>query len=129
MEDTATSLMQYKGPMGNFSIALHQDYLQRPPVRTFKIVGDRGIAQVDLIRSQLTVYNAEGEIVEQSDGSDFKRNDMFLAQMKHFLASVAGQTAPVVNLWDGMQSMRLALAAKESLASQSVVFLKQELAP
>ena len=129
VEDTATSLMQYKGPMGNFSIALHQDYLQRPPVRTFKIVGDRGIAQVDLIRSQLTVYNAEGEIVEQSDGSDFKRNDMFLAQMKHFLASVAGQTAPVVNLWDGMQSMRLALAAKESLASQSVVFLKQELAP
>ena len=129
VEDTATSLMQYDGPLGSFPIALHQDYLQRPPVRTFKVVGDQGLAQVDLIRNQLTVYNAGGEIVEQWDGSDFKRNDMFLAQIKHFLASVAGQTGPEVNLWDGMQSMRLALAAKESLASQTVVFLKQELAP
>lgn len=129
VEDTATSLMQYEGPRGRFPIALHQDYLQRPPVRTFKIVGDRGIAQVDLICNQLTVYNAEGEIVEQSDGSSFKRNDMFLAQMQHFLASVAGQVAPEVNLWDGMQSMRLALAARASLASQSVIFLQPESTP
>lgn len=126
VEDTATSLMQYRGPLGNFPIALHQDYLQRPPVRTFKVVGDSGIAQVDLIKNHLIVHNVAGEVVEQSDGSDFKRNDMFLAQMKHFLASVAGHTAPMVNLSDGIQSMRLALAARESMASQSVVFLKHE---
>jgi predicted dehydrogenase len=127
VEDTATSLMQYSGPHGNFPVALHQDYLQRPPVRTFKVVGEGGIAQVDLIRNYLLIYNAEGDIVEQSDGKDFKRNDMFLAQMKQFLASVAGQTKPMVNLWDGTQSLRLALAAKESMTSQSVIFLKQGL--
>jgi predicted dehydrogenase len=129
VEDTATSLMQYRGPMGNFPITLHQDYLQRPPVRTFKIVGDQGIAQVDLIKGQLAVYNVEGDVVETWDGSSFKRNDMFLNQMKHFLASVAGQTPPQVNLWDGIQSMRLALAAKESLASQTLVHIAEESAP
>jgi predicted dehydrogenase len=96
-------------------------------VRTFKVVGEGGIAQVDLIRNHLLIYNAQGDIVEQSDGKDFKRNDMFLAQMKQFLSSVAGQTKPMVNLWDGTQSLRLALAAKESMTSQSVVFLKQGL--
>jgi predicted dehydrogenase len=129
VEDTATSLMQYRGAMGNFPIALHQDYLQRPSVRTFKIVGDQGIAQVDLVKGQLTVYNAEGDVVETWDGSSFKRNDMFLNQLKHFLASVAGETTPQVNLWDGIQSMRLALAAKESLASQTLVQIAEESTP
>lgn len=128
VEDTATSLMQYSDLQGGFSVSLHQDYLQRPSVRTFKIVGDRGIASVDLIMNQLQVYNSEGVLVEQSDGFDFKRNDMFLAQMKHFLACLAGQTTPLVNLWDGIQSLRLALAAKESMKSHSVVFLNQGLA-
>jgi predicted dehydrogenase len=121
--------MQYRGAMGNFPIILHQDYLQRPPVRSFKIVGDQGIAALDLIKSQLTVYNAEGEITESWDGSAFKRNDMFLNQMKHFLASVAREVPPQVNLWDGMQSMRLALAAKESLAMRALVIIAEELEP
>jgi predicted dehydrogenase len=129
VEDTATSLMQYRGTLGNFPITLHQDYLQRPPVRTFKIVGDQGIAQVDLIKGEILVYNAEGEVIETWDGSSFKRNDMFLDQMKHFLASVDGETPAQVNLWDGIQSLRLALAAKESLASHTLVHLQAETAP
>lgn len=129
VEDTASSLMQYRGPMGTFPISLHQDYLQRPPVRTLKVVGDEGVAFVDLTRNQLHIYNAEGEAIEHWDGSGFKRNDMFLAQMKHFLACVAGRATPQVNLWDGMQSMRLALAAKESLARQAVVPLTEDKAP
>ncbi len=129
VEDTATSLMQYRGQLGAFPIALHQDYLQRPPVRTFKVVGDQSVAQVDLIKGHLTIYNPEGTAIEEWDGANFNRNDMFLGQMQHFLASVAGQTAPLVNLWDGIQSMRLALAAKESLARQTVVHLNPESAP
>jgi predicted dehydrogenase len=126
VEDTATSLMQYDGAMGRFPITLHQDYLQRPPTRTFKIVGDRGVAMMDLIKNHLTVYNAEGEVVERWDGAGFKRNDMFQAQMQHFLACVAGRATAMVNLEDGMHSLRLALAAKESLARQNVVHLNRE---
>jgi predicted dehydrogenase len=48
--------------------------------------------------------------------------------MRHFLACVADEAFPQVSLWDGMQSMRLALAAKQSLASQALVQL-QEFAP
>ena len=123
VEDTASSLMQYDGAMGRFPIMLHQDYVQRPPVRTFKVIGDQGVALIDLVKNHLTVYNDEGEAVEQWNGAGFKRNDMFQAQMQHFLACVAGQATPQVNLEVGMQSMRMALAAKESLARQTLVYL------
>jgi len=126
VEDTATSLMQYDGAMGRFPITLHQDYVQRPPVRTFKVIGDRGVALIDLIMNKLTVYNIEGEAIEHWDGAGFKRNDMFYGQMQHFLACMAGQASAQVELHDGMQSMRLALAAKESLSRQTVVHLKKE---
>ena len=129
VEDTATSLMQSRGALGDFPVMLHQDYVQRPPARNFKIVGDRGTASVDMIRNHLTVFDGEGGIVEEWDGADFKRNDMFRAQMEHFLAAVTDSSAPAVSLWDGMQSLRLALAAKASLASHSVVLLKDGAVP
>lgn len=127
VEDTATSLMQCKGRMGHFPITLHQDYLQRPPVRTIKIVGDNGVALIDLIKNDLKVFNANGETAEHWDGFGFKRNDMFHAQMQHFLACVDNKATPQVSLEDGMQSMRLALAAKESLVRQAVVHLDWEI--
>lgn len=121
VEDTTTSLMQYSGDKGDFPISLHQDYLQRPPVRCFKIIGDQGIADLDLIGHQMKVFSTDGSLQEQWDGSDFKRNDMFEGQMRHFLDCVAGSSSPKVNLWDGIQSLRLALAAKESMASKAIV--------
>ena len=115
VEDTATSLMQYRGELGSFPIHLHQDFVQRPPVRTFKIIGDGGSAEIDLINLKLNVYDAEGQVVEHSDFSGFVRNDMFLHQARHFIDCVTGKASPQVSLFDGLQSLRLALAALQSL--------------
>lgn len=123
VEDTATSVMQYDGAAGRFPIMLHQDFVQRPPIRTFKVIGDQSIAEINLIKNHLFVYNALGEVTEHWDGSGFKRNDMFISQMQHFLACVAGVVKPEVSLEDGIQSLRLALAAKDSLLQKSVVHL------
>lgn len=117
VEDTASSLMQYDGEHGRFPITLHQDFLQRPPVRTFNIVGDQGIARLDLIANRLQVFAADGSSVEDETYSQFERNDMFIDQMRHFLDCLNGSATPLVNLNDGVQSLRLALAAKSSLAS------------
>lgn len=129
VEDTATSLMQYQGELGRFPIHLHQDFIQRPPVRTFKIVGDAGVARIDLINTQLRVYDGEGNLCESDDFEGFVRNDMFRAQAAHFLECLAGNCRPEVSLHDGLQSLRLALAARESLASGADVVLAGEGAP
>ncbi|WP_323024604.1 Gfo/Idh/MocA family oxidoreductase [Castellaniella sp.] len=124
VEDTASSLMQYKNVGGGFPISLHQDFIQRPPTRRFKIAGDAGGVEIDLIRTQLRVYDGEGALVESSDFEGFTRNDMFMSQAKHFLDCLAGRATPEVELYDGLQSLRLALAAKQSLESGTEIILK-----
>lgn len=115
VEDTASSLMRCEGTHGSFPILLHQDYLQRPPVRRFKIVGDAGYAEIDLLANRLQVFGAEGDLFEQDNFSGFARNDMFMAQAQHFLDCLRGKASPAVTLHDGLQSLRLALAALRSL--------------
>jgi predicted dehydrogenase len=90
-------------------------------VRTFKVVGDRGVAVADLIRHQLTVHDADGAVIERMDGVGFNRNDMFRDQMQHFLRCLGGHESPAVSLYDGVQSLRMALAARQSLQCRSVV--------
>ena len=116
VEDTAASLMQYSGPHGQFPIALHQDFLQRPPVRTLKVVGDRGTGEIDLIQNSLKSYEQQTDKIDVTQFAEFKRNDMFLHQTAHFLQCITSKTAPKVDLRAGMQSLRLALAARQSLA-------------
>ena len=125
VEDTASSLMRCDNAMGSFPILLHQDYLQRPPVRCFKIVGDAGYAEIDLLANRLSVYGADGELSEENDFAGFVRNDMFLAQARHFLDCVNGSATPQVSLHDGLQSLRLALAALRSLKEGREVALSE----
>lgn len=125
VEDTASSLMRCDGEHGSFPILLHQDYLQRPPVRSFKIVGDAGYAELDLLNNRLRVYDTDGVLCEQDDFEGFVRNDMFLAQARHFLDCVQTGATPVVSLHDGLQSLRLALAARRSLEQGREVALSE----
>jgi predicted dehydrogenase len=125
VEDTATSLIQYDGVRGRFPIVLHQDYVQRPPTRRIKIIGDIGGASVDLMNNQLVIFDSEGRVGETWDGNAYQRNDMFCAQMKHFLDCIFNRCSPVVSLSDGVQSLRLALAAKESLKLGEVIQLSK----
>lgn len=125
VEDTASSLMRCDGAHGSFPILLHQDYLQRPPVRTLRIVGDAGYGEIDLLANRLRIHDGEGVLCEQDDFPGFVRNDMFLAQARHFLDCLAGRAQPAVSLHDGLQSLRLALAARRSLAEGREVALSE----
>ena len=125
VEDTASSLMRYEGEQGRFPILLHQDYLQRPPVRTFKVIGDTGVAEIDLLANTLRVHDAHGVLCEQDDFPGFSRNDMFLAQTRQFLQCLRhGEPSPI-GLREGLQSLRLALAAVRSLERQCEVSLSE----
>ena len=115
VEDSASTLMRFEGEGGCFPLLLHQDFVQRPPSRKFRIVGDAGCAEMDLIANRLWVYDALGELCEQNDFAGFNRNDMFLEQARHFLDCLGSGNKPVVDLMAGVQSLRLALAAKRSL--------------
>ena len=121
VEDTADILMECVMNDHPVPISLHQDYIQNPSKRSCEIVGDAGKILVDIRALTVQVFDGQGNSVETSSYQDFQRNQLFLDELNCFLDGMQGKPMPLVHLRDGAQSLRMALAAKESLATGKVV--------
>ena len=117
VEDTSSALLECRVDGRPLPVHVHQDYAQRPPARTIDVIGDAGKIAVDLRESTLTRFAADGAVGEVLAIPDFQRNSLFLDEMRHFLACLDGREQPEVDLRDGLMSLRIALAIKQSLAS------------
>jgi predicted dehydrogenase len=125
VEDTADILMECTLDGHPVPISLHQDYIQNPPSRSCEIIGDAGKILVDLRALTVDVFDGGGRQVESTSYEGFQRNQMFLDEIKYFLDAVDGKQTPLVSLRAGAQSLRMALAVKESLASGKAVELER----
>jgi predicted dehydrogenase len=123
VEDTADILMNFTMDGQSVPISLHEDYLQRPPSRGCAIIGDAGKILLNFPSLMVTVFDGEGKQVESSSFKDFQRNQMFLDELKYFLASLQRTPGPLVSVREAAHSLRMALAAKESLVTGKVVNL------
>lgn len=108
VEDTAEIGLHFQsGTLGS----VHLDYNQRPPAHTLEIIGTQDTLHWD---------NADGMVrVQQQQETyplpaGFERNDLFLAEIRHFLAVARGEAQPICSLEDGIQALNLALAACQS---------------
>lgn len=114
---------------------VHVNYFQRPPVHRLEIVGTDGTLRWDNADGILHFYKAPavfGSFSDQppapvvetfSPPEGFERNQLFVAQTRHFIEVVRGESEPVCSLEDGVQVLRLALAAYESQAKGQRVTL------
>jgi predicted dehydrogenase len=123
VEDVASTLMEFSIAGRPFPVHLQQDYLQRPPTRGCEIVGDGGKIVLDLVSPSVTRYDQEGNVAQSARFETFERNELFVDELRHFLECVRTRGKPVVDLNDGMWSLKMALAAKESIANGRVVEL------
>jgi predicted dehydrogenase len=123
VEDVASTLMEATVGGRALPIHLHQDYLQRPAARQCEVIGDRARAVMDLRALSVTVVTPDGPPAVQSF-EGFDRNQMFVDEIRHFLACVETRGRPIVDLRDGAESLRTALAVKRSIASRTVVSVR-----
>ncbi len=95
--------------------SVHLDYLQRPPAHWLEIVCSEGVLHWDAGSGQLGVQRAaHGSEQEFLPPAGFDRNDMFLAQMRHFIEVIKGETTPQCTLQDGRRALEIALAVYQS---------------
>ena len=124
VEDYCDAIFRVQSADGVFPVTVHADFFQCPPVRRCKVVFEKGWACADLLTATYT------ETVEDQARPtafpDFKRNDMFVDEMKDFLTAVKERKQPMLDLEDGMVSMRMALAVKRSALEQAVVAIDDE---
>jgi predicted dehydrogenase len=110
-EDIAAILLRFKdGAIGT----VHLDYIQRIPSRTCRIIGEAGTIFWDYYANKVCWYEANKDVWKEFEYSNFQRNDRFLAEMQYLLACVQGLAQPKVDICQGSQVLKLALASKES---------------
>jgi len=114
---------------------IHLNYFQRPPVHRIEIVGTNGTLRWDNADGSLHFHQLSAPFGSYSDNppapviqifsppDGFERNQLFVAQTRHFIESVRGESEPVCTLADGIMALRLALAAKTSSTTSQLVRL------
>ena len=118
-EDVAEILLRFKtGAIAE----IHLDYVQRYPSRSCEIIGDEGSIILDINKGTVKLYTAEKkewDVFEQPNGYDI--NQMYIDEMVHFINCIEGKEEPLINIADGLNVLKIALAAKESAKSGKLI--------
>lgn len=95
--------------------AVHLDYLQKPAAHWLEIVCSGGKLHFDAISGLLVVSASTSSQERQYPVPiGFERNDLFLAEMSHFIDLVSGKAHPACTLDDGIRAMQISLAVHKS---------------
>jgi predicted dehydrogenase len=132
VEDIAEISLKFaSGAVGG----VHMNYVQRPPIHRLEIVGTKGTLRWDNADAILHFHRMPAEfgtfsdnppapVVETFNPPDgFERNQLFISQTKHFIDVVVGKVEPICTLNDGVQALKMALAAYESQQTGKVISL------
>jgi len=92
---------------------LHLDFVQRAYTRTCKVVGETGTVFWDFNVQEVRWFSAE-QPGWKSIPYVFETNDMYVAEMRHFLGSLGSGTGPMVDLEQSRDVIRVVEAAKKS---------------
>jgi predicted dehydrogenase len=94
--------------------SVHLDYLQKPGAHWLQIICSEGHMRWDAATSALTVTHADGSHQEFLPATGFDRNDLFLAQTRHFIEVAEGRAQPACTLADGRRALEIVLAVHRS---------------
>jgi predicted dehydrogenase len=127
VEDTAEIGLRFENDVLG---SVHLDYNQCPAQHVLEVVGTRGTLRWNAADGALRVYTMPGSAAAKGPDDawkilpapmGFERNDMFLAEMRHFLALLSGEAQPICSLADGVMTLHLALAARCSAEKGEIV--------
>ena len=121
VEDVAEIGLKFaNGVLGS----IHLDFFQHPPSHYLEIIGTSGTIKWNKSDGVVRVYQTEcGEWQEFNPPVGFERNDIFMAEMRHFISVLKGESSPLCTLEDGVSALVLALAAHESHQDTKIVKL------
>jgi predicted dehydrogenase len=101
---------------------LHLDYWTRPTAHRVDIVCTSGTMHWDYITGEFRVWDPKTTHWrrEMLPGVD-ERNDLFIAEARHFLDLIGQRAEPMCTLEDGVRAVRLCIAIEESAARSEAV--------
>lgn len=122
-DDIAEMIMTFEN---NIVASIHLDFFQRTRRRTSEFICTEGTILVDMTDWNLCdvkIYWAKTNNWENIQ-LPMQRDDMFIAMDKEFLDCIYTRQQPSIGLGEGIELMRLVLAAKESSKNGKAISLK-----
>lgn len=115
VEDAVELILEYVEPKRLVSVGLN--FLQRGPKRTCTVIGSRGTLTWDGVDRRVSLERpgtgtAETDVVSFA-GVD--RNEMYIAELEHFLTCVETGATPTISIRDGLAVLAIVEAAAESM--------------
>ena len=111
-EDTASVLLRFASGLAG---TVYLDYVERPRQHTLTLIGDRGKVQWDNDTATALWYDAEEQSAHKIEPPvGFDRNDLFVGEIAHFMDSLSSGSQPSCRLEDGLRSLQIVEAVKES---------------
>jgi predicted dehydrogenase len=102
--------------------SIHVNYIQRPGRHNLEIIGDQGTIKWDNSDGIVHLYQSVTNQWESfAPPPGFERNDLFVAELKHFLDVIQKNTRPVCSLEDGIEVQRIVDAAYLSHTEQKFI--------
>lgn len=119
VEDTVDVLLQFNsGLIGH----VHLDYIQRPPSHWLQITGCNGLIKWDNSDGKVHLYRTNNGSWETfSVRKEFERNNMFIDEIRHFIDCIHGSKEPSITLDDGIKSLKVVMAIKQSIREQRTI--------
>ena len=118
VEDSVQILMNTIIKNKKIPISISLNYVEKPPERTFEVIGDKGKILCDLNKNTIYHYSHTKKNIESKFSfSHFKRNDMFLDEMKAFLSFASGNKKAGISLKDSAISLKIVFSSKKSIKS------------
>ena len=117
VEESAQAVFTYRG---GIPVYAHTDFIQYPPVHRFKMVGDHGRIEADLIAAETVKYIGDEPAMIWKE-EDFIRNDMFIEELKDFFECIKHDRESVIPLKAGIISLQMAVAVKKAAESKMTV--------
>lgn len=115
VEDTVHVLTRQGGVLGSYSLNQHQ----APNEVTLTVVCERGTARYDSSRGMWMSMTQPGGKWQDEFGGPMERDTPFIAQANAFLDAVEGKAPIPCTLEEGLQTLRVNLAALASWERQS----------
>jgi len=97
---------------GQVPVRVRQSFAARPSRRVIAVTGEHGSVTADLLGARITT---DSRVAPPIAFQDYRRNEMFMDEARHFLTCLAGREEPAVPLGDGIAVLRVALAVKDAM--------------
>ena len=122
-EDTASILLKMSS---GAQAEIHLDYTQRAYQRSYDLCGSIGSLHWNIRDRCVKVYSADSGVwTVHEEPAYYDLNQMYVEQTRHFLSCLRGEAEPATTLEEGLRTLRLIEAARQSSRERRFVEVDQ----